>query len=138
MREGFPFTRQPRTEWTSPETNLLNRLRIGRKCYQCSKGLNCNHTHRGEGDLPSLIMPTYTFENESGVRAEANKPIGTTTFIDRGTKWKRITEPEGFRMHTGAQLPDQKEQMRRGYNRLENRGWISKFSKQQVKRVWDI
>jgi len=22
-------------------------------------------------------MPTYTFENESGVRAEANKPIGT-------------------------------------------------------------
>lgn len=83
-------------------------------------------------------MPTYTFENESGVRAEANKPIGTTTFIDRGTTWKRITEPEGFRMHTGAQLPGQKEQMRRGYNRLENRGWNSKFSKQQVKRVWDI
>jgi hypothetical protein len=83
-------------------------------------------------------MPTYTFENIAGERIEANKPMGTQEFVNEGVTWKRITEPEGFRMHTGASLPDQREQMRRGYYRAEHRGWNSRFSKTKIKKVWDL
>lgn len=83
-------------------------------------------------------MPTYTFKNIAGERIEANKPMGTEEFVNEGVTWKRITEPEGFMMHTGASLPDQREQVRRGYSRAEDKGWNSRFSKTKIKKVWDL
>lgn len=83
-------------------------------------------------------MPNYTYINEAGQRSEFIKPIGTSDFVSNGVRWIRVSEPEGFRMQTGASLPDQRDQIKRGYKRLEDRGWNSKFSKQQIKKAWDI
>lgn len=83
-------------------------------------------------------MPTYTFSDGQGNRIESNEKIGTRSVVIDGKRYSRVTEPEGFMLNTGAQVESQRDQIRKGYYRAENRGWRSKFSKQQIKRVWDL
>jgi len=83
-------------------------------------------------------MPTYTFENEAGQTLEMNVPIGTSDVVQDGQHWTRTTTPEGFMVNTGAQMPDQRASMKRGYYQAEHKGWNSKFSKNQVKKIWNL
>jgi len=83
-------------------------------------------------------MPTYTFENQSGCTMEVNVPMGTETVVQNGDSWTRTKTPEGCMVNVGAQMPDQKAAIKRGYSQAEDLGWKSKFSKTQVKKIWNL
>lgn len=82
-------------------------------------------------------MPTHTFENDQGHRCEFIAPMGTLRLEADGVTWSRIQEPEGFQIPRTIDF-SQKEDMRRGYYKHESKGWSSKFSKNQVKKAWDL
>jgi hypothetical protein len=84
-------------------------------------------------------MPIYTFEN-NGQCIEHIAPMGTDSLVLDGKRWKR--QPVARFGVTGfASEPGLKDQVKKGFSRLEDRQgsrFESTFTKNQIRKIWDI
>jgi len=84
-------------------------------------------------------MPIYTFEN-NGQCIEHIAPMGTDSVVLDGKRWKR--QPVARFGVTGfASEPGLKDQVKKGFIRLEDRQgsrFESTFTKNQIRKIWDI
>jgi hypothetical protein len=84
-------------------------------------------------------MPIYTFEN-NGQCIEHIAPMGTDSLVLDGKRWTR--QPVARFGVTGfASEPGLKEQVKKGFSRLEDRQgsrFASSFTKNQIRKIWDI
>mgnify|MGYP003109425219 CR=1 FL=1 len=83
-------------------------------------------------------MPAYDFKNLQGEVREFIVPSSTVGFTDEnGVGWSKVATPP--RIAIGGWKPEtQAEEVKRGYHRMEQRGWKSKYTKSQVKKAWSI
>ncbi len=87
---------------------------------------------------PSFNMPTYIFSKD-GIEIERIVPSDISVWIDEdGEEWKRVSRPIGFNVNTGAKAPDQRDGIKSGYYKAEQKGWRSKYSKKQIKKAWNL
>lgn len=85
-------------------------------------------------------MPIYVFKDEGGKTVERLVQRGTQVITENGRVYTRDLVA-GFGVSGNATDPGtMKEQVRRGYRELEDRGgrWKSNYSKKEIKRVWGI
>ena len=87
-------------------------------------------------------MPIYTFQDEGGRTLDEIVPVGTKTIEVDGVTYLRTNAPQGFAL-TGvaAGAPSQAEQVRRGYQKLEEAKGSrflegSNFTAKQIKKAW--
>ena len=84
-------------------------------------------------------MPIYTFENK-GRTIEHIAPMGTDSIVIKGQRWQR--QPVARFGVTGfASEPGLKDQVKKGFSRLEDRQgsrFESTFTKNQIRKIWDI
>jgi len=84
-------------------------------------------------------MPIYTFEN-NGQCIERIAPMGTDSVVLDGKRWNR--QPVARFGVTGfASEPGLKDQVKKGFSRLEDRQgsrFESTFTKNQIRKIWDI
>jgi len=84
-------------------------------------------------------MPIYTFENK-GRTIEKRVPMGTDSVVIEGERWRR--NPVVRFAATGfAREMEMKDHVKRGFSRLEDRQgsrFESTFSKNQIRKIWDI
>lgn len=84
-------------------------------------------------------MPIYTFEN-NGRCIEQIAPMGTDTIVHEGKNWKRQSVAR-FGVTGFASEPGLKDQVKKGFSRLEDRQgsrFESTFTKNQIRKIWDI
>lgn len=84
-------------------------------------------------------MPIYTFENGKE-SIELLAPIGTDVIRHEGRQWRRSPIARcaaiGF-----ARPPEMKDQIKRGFKRMEDTQgsrFESTFTKNQIRKIWDI
>lgn len=84
-------------------------------------------------------MPIFEFIADDGEVAEAIVQPNRNQIEINGKKFRKAPI-QSFSTPRGLRLPDQKEQVKRGYSRLEDKGghWPSRYSKNTIKRAWGI
>lgn len=84
-------------------------------------------------------MPVYDFKNKAtGDVKEFILPAGVTVHQDPdGNFWEKVTTPPRIAIG-GYKEPPQAQEVRRGYYKVEQQGWNSKFTKNQVKKAWGL
>ncbi len=84
-------------------------------------------------------MPIYTFENK-GRCIEHIAPMGTDSIVIKGQRWTR--QPVARFGVTGfAREAELKDHVKKGFSRLEDRQgsrFESTFTKNQIRKIWDI
>lgn len=85
-------------------------------------------------------MPIYVFQNGQGAQREMLAPMGAEEIEVDGEKWKRARVLTPFGVNTGAQPTSTRDQVRKGYYRMECEGgrWRSGYSKKQIKKAWQL
>lgn len=84
-------------------------------------------------------MPIYTFEH-GGRTIEQIAPMGTDSIVLEGKRWQR--QPIARFAATGfARETELKDEVKRGFSRMEDRQgsrFESTFTKNQIRKIWDI
>jgi hypothetical protein len=84
-------------------------------------------------------MPIYTFEN-GGKSIEQIAPMGTESIVVEGERWQR--QPIARFAATGfAREAELKDKVKQGFSRMEDRQgsrFESTFTKNQIRKIWDI
>jgi hypothetical protein len=84
-------------------------------------------------------MPIYTFEN-GGKSIEQIAPMGTESIVVEGKRWQR--QPIARFAATGfAREAELKDKVKHGFSRMEDRQgsrFESTFTKNQIRKIWDI
>ena len=87
-------------------------------------------------------MPIYDFKSNDGKKLEKLVPLGTDSVTEDGVTYNRVPNLSGFAFTGNAVgVPPQKEQVRDGYHKLEQKegsGFLRKspFTAKQIKRAW--
>lgn len=84
-------------------------------------------------------MPIFEFIADDGEVAEAIT-LPSKNVIEINGKRYRKAPVQSFATPRGLKLPDQKEQVKKGYSRLEDKGgyWPSRYSKNTIRKAWGI
>lgn len=89
--------------------------------------------------LPAFSMPCFDYRNSrTGEVREFIQPAAVVSFEDPdGSFWSKSAAPPRIAIG-GYQEPSQALEVRKGYHRMEERGWRSKYTKNQIKKAWGI
>ena len=84
-------------------------------------------------------MPLFDFENrETGEVREIRSSPDLDNFKDGTGTWERLEVPTSFAIGGRQSVPTQAQMIKRGYNKQEQAGWRSEYSKNKVKRAWGL
>lgn len=83
-------------------------------------------------------MPIYEFIAPNGDTVEAVVPMGTNRIKRDGVCYEKAQCPQAISITGRMAAPTTSDLMKDGYKREEDRGWRSRYSKNQVKKAWGI
>lgn len=84
-------------------------------------------------------MPIFEFIAGDGEVTEAIVQPSKNVIEINGKRYRKAPV-QPFSAPRGLKLPDQKEQIKKGYSRIEDKGgyWPSRYSKRTIKKAWGI
>lgn len=83
-------------------------------------------------------MPIYEFTAPNGDTVEALVSMGTETIERDGVCYSKAHRPQVISVTGRMKAPSTADLMKDGYKREEDKGWRSRYSKNQVKKAWGI
>ena len=85
-------------------------------------------------------MPCFDYKNsKTGEVREFIANAAHVVIQDKdGSYWSKVETPPRIAIGGSYREPTQAEEVKRGYYRAEQRGWKSKYTKNQVKKAWGL